>query len=98
MATLLVASWAGSDVLSSPASIAACTCFRPVLLRSGQNRMRSSRFCSVMGPTRTISALDQASTVAPKAFRAASRLASDGAAHSALVSDAICVVAVWKSR
>ena len=40
---------------ASLAASAACTCFRPMPLRSGQNSMRSSRFSSVTGPKRMIS-------------------------------------------
>ena len=55
MATLLPASCAASAAVGSLAASAACTCFRPVPLRSGQNSTRSSRFCSVTGPKRMIS-------------------------------------------
>ena len=50
-------------------------------LRSGQNRMRSSRLSSVTGPKRTSSTRDQAETLSRKPPRAVSSAASEGAAQ-----------------
>jgi hypothetical protein len=66
-----------------------------MLLRSGQNTMRSSLFCSVTGPKRMTSIADQESTATEKASLAISSVASDGALQRSSTADSSAVVASW---